>query len=73
LPVTIDHSHQAPSNSHDHQSDCCGWMCTAALCAQIAAMVPASPERGINALPADDGPPLWRAFRLDRPPRLSLA
>jgi hypothetical protein len=54
-------------------NECCGWMCTAAVCTVAASLLPQIPPGQSPALQGGDAPLSPLASGLDRPPRLPLA
>jgi hypothetical protein len=78
-PAAHDHRHagdhapdSAPASGHDHVTECCGWMCTAALCTVVASLAPRIPPAHTASRQVSDVPVIRLASGLDRPPRLPL-
>jgi hypothetical protein len=62
-------SRHVPSSGHDHMSECCGWMCTAALCANTASIAPRILQKSAAELRGSDAPASRFGIGLERPPK----
>lgn len=67
-----DFANGVAPNQDDHQMECCGWLCTAAVCALSAPMSSHIDERESLTPIAGKAPLSLRRFGIDRPPRYSL-
>ena len=87
-PLTAEHSHDHHAESADHRHDepapagdasrerlfeCCGWMCTAAICQASPDTLPDVPQSRMSFFWHAAPPPGWLALGLDRPPRWRIA